>query len=348
MIKRLELRNFRCFKHLELPLKQFNVLVGESASGKTALLESMFLLAGGSPEIYFRTRSWRGFSRQLNLSGTREGYQAIFRDIFYGFNQSVGVVLSCEDDNEGSRRLEIAYSDTKHYALDLNEPEPHAFVLSPVSFKWILQGKVYNTSVSFKEGKFVIEGAAPVSPLVYYNAVNTSSFENGSAFSDLSRKFRSSSLLTALSKIYPSVRELTLELIAGEPTLCVATGLDERLPLGGLSGGVSKFVTIALGILANPNGTVIIDEIESGFYYRDMPEIWNTLVTLCKQEKVQLIVSTHSYEFLKAAAPILANSDTAKYSQLLRSELDGSAERIIRKISAEALNAATSQEFEVR
>jgi energy-coupling factor transporter ATP-binding protein EcfA2 len=348
MIKRLELRNFRCFQHLDLSLKQFNIVVGESASGKTALLESMFLLAGGSPEIYFRLRQWRGFSRNLNLTGYKESYQSIFRDLFYNFDQDGGAILSFDDDRTGSRKLEIAYSDSPISGLDLEGSEPHAFTLSPINFKWIVEGKVYNTSLSFKEGKVSFDGTAPVAPLVYYNSVNTTSFENSSGFSALSRKFRAAPLIEAISQIYPQVKDISLELIAGDPTLCVATELDERLPLGDLSGGVAKFVTLALGVLANPKGTIIVDEFESGFYYRNVPSIWNALVRLCVQEGVQVVASTHSYEFLKAAAPVLAADGLAKNSQLLRAEIDETRKHVITKIPAQAFEAATSQDFEVR
>jgi ABC-type lipoprotein export system ATPase subunit len=348
MINRLELRNFRCFKKLDISLKQFNVVVGESASGKTALMEALFLLGGGSPEIYFRLRNWRGFSRTLSLSGTRENYQSLFRDMFYNFDQDSGAILESQDSSAGSRKLEISYGDSKEYGLDFQGPDPHAFTLSPLNFKWIIQGRVYNTSLFIKEGKFSIEGSAPVAALAYYNSVNTTSLENSSAFSSLSRRFRSTSFVEVIATIYPQVKDVTLELFGGDPTLCVATTLNERLPIGDLSGGVSKFVSIALGILANPGGTVVVDEIESGFYYKDMPAVWAALVKLCIDEKVQLVVSTHSYEFLKAAAPILAVEDIAKDSQLMRSEMNADGERVFKKVNARSLESATSLDFEVR
>lgn len=348
MINRLELRNFRCFKQLDISLKRFNVVVGESASGKTALMEALFLLGGGSPEIYFRLRNWRGFSRNLNLTGTRESYQSLFRDLFYNFDQNAGAILQSQDSSAGSRKLEISYGDSKEYGLDLQGPEPHAFTLSPLNFKWIVEGRVHNTSLFFKEGRFAIEGSAPVAALAYYNSINTTTFETSSAFSSLSRKFRSTSLVKMIASIYPQVKDVTLELIGGDPTLCVATDLQERLPIGDLSGGVTKFVSIALGIIANPNGTVIVDEIESGFYYKDMPAVWAALVNLCLEEKVQLVVSTHSYEFLKAAAPVLAAEGIAKDSQLMRSEVNAEGARVIKKVPAHSLESATSLDFEVR
>lgn len=232
MIKRLELRNFKCYRHLDISLKQFNLVVGESGSGKTAFIEALFLLAGASPEIYFRLRQWRGFSRNLNLVGTRESYQSIFRDLFYNFDQDSGAILSFEDDVTGSRKLEISYSDSPISGFDLQGSEPHAFTISPINFKWIVDGRVHNTSLSFKEGKATIEGAAPVAPLVYYNAVNTSAFETSSAFSALSKTFRATPLVEAVNKIYPQVRDISLELMAGEPTLCVATDLHGAFAAG--------------------------------------------------------------------------------------------------------------------
>jgi energy-coupling factor transporter ATP-binding protein EcfA2 len=348
MINRLELRNFRCYKHLDISLKRFNIIVGESGSGKTALMEALFLLGGGSPEIYFRLRGWRGFTRNLNLTGTRESYQSLFRDLFFNFDENAGAVLSSQDTDAGLRRLEISYGDSKQYGLDLEGPEPHAFTLSPLNFKWVVDGRVHPTSLFFKEGRFTIEGSAPVAPLVYYNSTNTTTFETSSVFSSLSRKFRSTSIVKVIASIYPQVKDITLELIGGDATLCVATELNERLPIGDLSGGVTKFVSIALGILANPNGTVIVDEIESGFYYKDMPAVWAALVNLCVEEKVQLVVSTHSYEFLKAAAPVLAVSEIAKESQLMRSEINAARERVIKRIPAHSLESATSLDFEVR
>jgi energy-coupling factor transporter ATP-binding protein EcfA2 len=324
-------------------------VVGRSGSGKTALLESMFLLGGGNPEIYLRIRNWRGFSRTFNLSGTREQYQSIFLDLFYNFDQNNGANLRFEDSVAGSRELEISYSDSPQYGLDIEGPEPHAFTLSPINFKWIVNGRVHNTSLSFAGGKLTMDGLAPVAPLAYYNAVNTTSFESSSAFSALSRSYRVSPLIEVIGAIYPTVKDISLELIAGDPALCVSTGdLSQKIPLGDLSGGIAKFVTIALALLMNPKGTVIVDEFESGLYYQDVPDVWKALVKLATDQEVQLIVSTHSYEFLKAASPVLAANGIAKDSQLLRAEVNKAGEHMIRRIPADALDAATSQDFEVR
>jgi AAA ATPase-like protein len=66
MIKSAEIRNFRCFDFVKLTdCRTLNVVVGPNASGKTAILESLFLALGVSPEIALRLRTWRGFEGQM-------------------------------------------------------------------------------------------------------------------------------------------------------------------------------------------------------------------------------------------------------------------------------------------
>ncbi len=44
MLRRLILENFKCFEHLELPLKNLNVLMGLNGMGKSSVLQSLLLL----------------------------------------------------------------------------------------------------------------------------------------------------------------------------------------------------------------------------------------------------------------------------------------------------------------
>src|SRR5450755_3816614 len=97
MLTSIDVKNFRCFKHLEQGgLKRFNFIVGDGGSGKTALLEALFLAGGGSPEIYFRLRSWRGFG-EFRLQGSRESFESLFRDLFFEFDQKSGVLIRLKD-----------------------------------------------------------------------------------------------------------------------------------------------------------------------------------------------------------------------------------------------------------
>ena len=83
MIQSLHIENYRCFGDVQLSdLKTLNLIVGESGSGKTAFLEALFMAGGISPEIFFRTRGWRGFPDRVEIVGGKSGYESIFRDLF--------------------------------------------------------------------------------------------------------------------------------------------------------------------------------------------------------------------------------------------------------------------------
>src|SRR5713101_8522765 len=88
MIESLSVSNFRGIEKLELHgLRRINVIVGENSSGKTALLESIFLAGGGSPEIALRLQAQRGLVQTLQITLDRTSYESLWRQFFYGFDQ---------------------------------------------------------------------------------------------------------------------------------------------------------------------------------------------------------------------------------------------------------------------
>ena len=62
MFKNLRIRNFRAFGDLEIPrLGRINLVTGKNNSGKTSLLEALFLLCGaGNPQVALNANAFRG------------------------------------------------------------------------------------------------------------------------------------------------------------------------------------------------------------------------------------------------------------------------------------------------
>ena len=57
MIKEIDIRNYKCFEHLKIQdCRRVNVIVGDNGSGKTALLEAMFMALGSTSEMVLRFR----------------------------------------------------------------------------------------------------------------------------------------------------------------------------------------------------------------------------------------------------------------------------------------------------
>ena len=308
MITEFEIRNFRCFKHVkQTGLQRFNLLVGESGSGKTALLEAIFLAGGSNPEIYFRLRRWRGFGETVTMSATRDGYESFFRDLFYNFDQESGARIQFTASSSGRRILDIFYQDDDvlHLPLKTNSTgSEDLFSVVPIVFKWEGQKRITESRVTLTDtGMLRMNGSRDVYLMTFVSSLTLEPRANAVRFSDLSKRGKSSLALSAMQAVYPQIQELTVEFIAGEPMLHAALeGIEEKYPIANLSGGMNKYLSIVLSILSVPHGVVVIDEIENGFYYKDLRKIINGILSLSSTNGSQIFATTHSYELLQAVA----------------------------------------------
>lgn len=309
MITRLEVQNFRCFDNLTVEgLRRFNLIVGDSGSGKTALLETLFLISSGGPESYFRLRRWRGFGEgQVQVNGTKDSWEGLFRTLFHDASRAAVARIKCQDTNFGKRSLDIYYEGENSLSLSAQSPES-SMRMKPVNFKYdVGSNPVSNLRVEIKEGIFKITGdAAEIYPLHFISPRSSTSLFDAQLFSQLSRRSEARELIEMIGKIFPVVKDLSLEITGGETLIHVEReGFKEKIPLNELSGGLNKFVSIALAIAANRNGVVTVDEIEDGFYFKSHVPIITNLLALCDKYQVQLFASTHSWEFLQSFAPAM-------------------------------------------
>lgn len=359
MIHSCEIENFRCFKRIEVSgLKRFTFLVGDSGTGKTAFLESLFLSGGSNAEIYFRVRRWRGLGESaIELSGTRASFESIFRDLFHNFDQKDGASITITDAERGYRTLEIFFEKKEKYELPLKgAPKPeNIFLLVPLTFKWTTPQKIMYSTIEIKNGQLNLEGSPDVYPIIFVSPKTTFAKFDAQRYSDLSRENRAEPVLKAIHRIFPEIRNITMESIAGEPVLHgYIEGLREKIPLVDLSSGLNKYLSLVLSILVNTHGTVLVDEIENSFYHENLAVILDSIFDLCDEHQVQLIASTHSYEFLEALAKAMSLRGTdGKGFSCLRFERLGGLKSILQQpsitvIEGASVKAAIENGFEVR
>lgn len=347
MINRLEVRNFRCFNTLSLSgLKRLNLVVGDSGSGKTAFLETLFLLSSGSPESYFRLRRWRGFAEgPLEFNGMKDSFESLFLFLFHNGDKEAIARISFIDSLEGRRSLDIAFHSQESLSVDLSKSE-NSVRITPITFKWDVGNRVTNITLEVKDGTIRGVGNAQTYPLHFISSKNLSSRFDVQLFSALSRSMNIQKVTSAIQESFPNIMGLSLEFSAGEPLIhAEVKGFREKVPVSELSGGLNKFISIALAIANNQNGVVCIDEIENGFYYRHHQSIVRRLLDLCDQYNVQMFASTHSWEFLKAARD--AVSESPEKFCLLRTQYENN-ECEIKKIDGSLAISAIEDQVEVR
>ena len=68
--------------------------------------------------------------------------------------------------------------------------------------------------------------------------------------------------------------------------------------------GLGKFAYFIMFFLVNEKSIVLIDEIENGIHYTNLDKLWEIILTISKQQNVQVFATTHSKECIESYARV--------------------------------------------
>ena len=310
MIKSAEIRNFRCYSSAKLEdCRRINLIVGDNGSGKTSLLESIFLAAGGSVEIAFRLRQLRGYEAGISAT-SNEIDDALWRDLFYKFNKMSEVSVSLLGSEFRNRRMSIKFAEANSVTHTINKKSKFDANVeqSPILFDWLgPSGRRVTVRPTIKDGKVNLPTVLPLPEETFFFAAgqNYSANETAKRFSDLSKTFKDFEVTRRFKEHFTMIEDLSIELIAGMPMVCAKIeGMPEKVPLNLISSGMSKLASIIFAMSSKKGSVVLVDEIENGIHYRKFPVMWESFLDFCKMTDSQLFISTHSFECISAAAAV--------------------------------------------
>lgn len=355
MIRSVEFRNFRSFNRAKLDnLTRVNIVVGDNGSGKTALLEGIFLAAGPSPEIALRTRQWRGNEGDRYSGTVEELERALWGDLFHKFDFQSPAVVTILGTQHHNRTLRVTFRGQKNPLAAPNRKARRSGAKIatdplPIEFRW--QMPLRNDMViypRFEEGKLYLP-LMPESEIqaTFFAANRTySALETAQRFSVLSKHFEDDQFIRLFSEHFQRVTGLSIQASAHIPMLfATLKDIPEKIPISLASGGMNKLAAILLAPAVQPGGVVLIDEIESGFYHKRLPMIWESIHSLAEQYNSQVIASTHSAECLEAAAGI-AEKYPGDFS-VIRPVLEN-GETILRQFSGNRFVGAIEERIDIR
>ena len=291
MIKDAEIRNFRCFKSISLKgCRRINVLLGRNASGKTALLEAIFIALGGSGEIAQRLRGWRGLGNIVSNNIAADRY--IWSDLFYDFDLNKRVSITLKGDKEHQRSLNITYNTESGFTpIQVGPGQPGTLLASPVKFEYREPNKQWTVRAVPLGDQYIYPGAEtiPVESIFFASTVPINQAEIVDRFSTLIRTRQEEPLVRALNAEFPFIKGIEISSQFGMTGLPVdREGLSERIPLGLVSGGISKILALLVAIAVYPGGVILIDEIENGIYFERYHALWTMLYDFAEKRSASL------------------------------------------------------------
>jgi len=349
LIRNLEIDNFRCFKQVKLhDVRRFTIITGPNGSGKTALLEALFVGGGNTAEIYLRTNVWRG-KEEFTIPMMPGQMVPLVEDYFFQFDVTQPLRVWFRDNHTGERevRLVAARDEVLSLPLDAKASEAVSSQPSSIKFFWRTPKGELEAQPEVTAAGLRLARPEDVYFMVFLNTLTVGSAkEIAGRYSTLSSKNQEGPIVKAVQSIFDYVQGLTVLSPGGSPAIhAVVRGLDRKIPLGLLSAGINKFVAILGAICSAPNGAVLIDEVENGWYHKVCPQMWKAIVDLAEETHTQIFATTHSKEFLESIAPAVT-ADQRNYCLLRTERRNG--ESTVTAFSGEELARAIEQGFEVR
>jgi AAA15 family ATPase/GTPase len=344
MLHEMKIQNFRGIDGLKLkqPTK-FNLLVGPNNSGKTSLLETLFLFcAPTNMRIVLSIISFRH-------GGFTGNPRYIFERIKWFFNNpqdhhSLNLIINGKW-NDVNREVELDLSD---YAMDLESTKrigtettttlpPEVIERNMITkegvesthigklemcFKSDIQNQI-SQEFDFHDAKDITFSPAKIKtdiPAKYVSPFQHKNPEAGVEEWDKStKKKHEKKCLDLVRKIDDEIEDISILLAPGK---VAELHMDHKqlgiAPLSNLGDGIRRIVYLASSLVECENGILLIDELESSIHSNALNKLMNWLLESAKKLNIQIFASTHSLNCIDAV--LKSSSDIVKDLSLYKIE----------------------------
>ncbi len=304
-IKNIEIKNFKLFKDFKAEgFGRVNLIGGKNNVGKTAFMEACYLFSIDIQSKEFVNRSiviemhrnsldflleWVNDYQEFKLKyiNSRVAINSTFIPVKlkcrYGNYKNKGLPIELLEEEAKKLQHFIEILDYKENLVLDNE---FSLGLSEIPKKDILNS-------------FYKKGEPPL--------VNNSQFISvGNNFNNYLINFideikladREDDLNKAL-KIFFDIEKI--DIIKNQ----VMLKKDSKyLMLNEYGDGVKHFLNILLALYLNKNNILYLDEIESGIHYSNYDKLWEIILTISKEQNVQVFATTHSKECIESYARV--------------------------------------------
>ena len=316
MFKNLRIRNFRAFEDLEISqLGRINLVTGKNNSGKTSLLEALFLLCGtGNSEIALRINAIRGIDAVKGSATTAA--QMFLKPLFKNFDMKSSVDIKGHHTAFGPLSLNIALEqpETIQLPFDISSRALEVEFSNESTLKFSFKKgdqKAEESRIRLTSGGIQID--QPVSNPPFYAVLLSSRTgqlqEDAQRLGKLRQQKRGELVENALRIVEPRLQSVEVNSASGVPMIWGDVGLSELVPLPMMGEGMTRIARLVLAISDAPGGVVLVDEVENGLHHSALSKVWGAIDEAARQFNTQVVASTHSFECMEAAHQSLGAED---------------------------------------
>ena len=344
-LKDIEIKQYKCFENFKVNgLKRINLIGGKNNIGKTAFLEACYLY-NNSFNIIRTSKDYKIKTSSALLNNNRE---------YLNFK-----ILELMLFIEQTRKQNNFYIDWIREEFDFtNFPEFEINVKDECNI--ILKDNQLILDQIVKNGSW------------NYGAYDVSDFRNNKNFNKIFKKnnlpiLNNKTFISFCNNIdnmidlidtlkltnkYEIVNKLLKQIFNIEKIDIIKNNImlqekGQYKLLSDFGDGLKHFLYIITVLLSHSNTTIFIDEIENGIYYENFDELWKIILSISKEQNIQIFITTHSKECIDSyykMANELQDEDIA-YIKMTKSK-NGNIKTVIR--DSKLLENSLEQNHEVR
>ena len=327
MYKSFRVKNFRCFKDLQInDLGRVNLIAGKNNTGKTALMEAMYVITRPkSPKVILDIQGVRGLSEP---DGNRRDY---WKQLFYNMDSSESIrIETFELGTDTSTTLIISELAVERVSARAFEAygrflESELGISRDDSLKYIdvidailelsMDATGHNLSPALLPSNSDLP-ARSIGQVARKSAfISMQGREKKTSklkrFSQLDKVGDTELLIDVLRSLDDRLSDVRLSMPDGVMDIWARVN-GTMLPLKAMGEGVNRLCHILVTMLSGIE-CVFIDEIENGIHHSVQCKVWKALGKLARELDIQVFATTHSLEMIEAAYEAFKDDDPFEF-----------------------------------
>lgn len=352
MLKDISIQNYRLFKQFSVTgFNRINLLVGANNSGKTSLMEALYLLTTyQDPSTLLRV-----LEKRKEFVEDKENMINLYlvEQIFNGYKLTTTskIVLCSHQDLP----IVISYRFKDEIeAHIINSSSPDKGILFEV-----------DASTDKKKGGFIIydywdsdeknlidgySGDIIRQPNHQFLAINQLNYKIISKmWNEIVLTPAEEVVLEALRILEPDLERIAL-LNYTTPQMGIRLKVKRQpkpIPLASMGDGMYHIFALILTLVKCRGGVFLVDEIDTGLHYKALTKMWQLLIETAQKLDVQLFATTHSWDCLVALHQALTDTQATDLGTVFRLEQQVDTIKAT-TYNGEELKVAIEHDIEVR
>ena len=308
----INIQKFRGIDNITLSdCKQINLIAGCNNSGKSSVLEAIFMLTGISNiELGNRinnirdypTRSGNDFKllfhnldteTPIKLTGafsTNNEIRELSITPIFNFDASLDKIVNNTSSNETdftNSEYSLAKSSISGLQSSFSVKEKHKSTIKGNSKFSIVSSNQFNSTndKNYKEKLYA-----------RFLSSNKSLNTTAATIDRIITNKQEDEILSILKIVEPKIQKISTGI---NGLIRVDIGLSSLIPINVMGDGIRKLLAIITAMYDVQNGILLIDEIENGLHYSALKSLWKSIIAAAKRFNVQIFATTHNIETLQ-------------------------------------------------